>query len=95
MQTLEAVRLKNFVANWQTITSDQWILNAIQGCQIEFEEEVRKNDKVLQSRFSHAEEALVEKKIEKLLEMVQLSTLHGLNSFTCQPFLPLLRKMVQ
>ena len=36
MNNFQAGRLKDFVGNWQRLTSDAWILKMIQGIDIEF-----------------------------------------------------------
>lgn len=67
----EAGRLKNFVENWKNLTSDCQILDMVQNCHIELENDKNIFDKSCnyQCRFNESESILIEKEIQKLIDI--------------------------
>ena len=63
-----AGRLKNFVSKWQTITSDQRILNAIRGVRIDFIEQRNQFFVPSQYNFNPLEVEIIDQKIDCFLE---------------------------
>ena len=63
-----AGRLKNFVSKWQTITSDQRILNAIRGVRIDFIEQPTQFFVPSQYNFNPLEVEIIDQKIDCFLE---------------------------
>ena len=55
--------------NWQHITSDQRILDIVQGCKIDFNAPVQEPRNNFRSKFSDREAPVIEKELEKLLQM--------------------------
>ena len=56
---------------WSRLTSDQFILNAISHCHIDFETEPYDNTTSMvrrQCNFAHAEQAIIDVEIDKLLK---------------------------
>lgn len=63
-----AGRLKNFLSKWQTITSDQRILNAIRGVTIDFYEQPTQVFIPSQYKFSPSEVKIIDQQIECFLQ---------------------------
>ena len=67
-ETFQARQIKNFVDEWQNITSDRWIIDTVLGAKIEFEDasnlpiSLQKHDKQLSS----IEKLLFRKEIARL-----------------------------
>jgi len=61
-------RLKNFLSKWQTITSDQRILNAIGGVTIDFNEQPTQFVIPSQYNFNPLEVEIIDQQIECFLE---------------------------
>ena len=68
---IQAGRLQFYIENWRKITSDESILDIVQHCHIEFEEDFNESEfHVMKSgQFSVFERNVIENEIAKLLEM--------------------------
>ncbi len=69
--TFEGGRLRFFRDVWSRLTSDQFILDAISHCHIDFETEPFDNTTSMvrrQCNFTHAEQAIINVEIDKLLK---------------------------
>ena len=64
--TSPAGRLANFVANWERITKDRWVLNTVKGYQIEFISQPHQSRRPHPCRFSEPQQELVEWEIAEL-----------------------------
>jgi hypothetical protein len=64
----EGGRIKHFVDNWQDLTSDEEILNTIQGLKLEFMKNPCQTQCPHQRQFNQAESAAIEKEVQNLLE---------------------------
>lgn len=68
----QAGRLKLFVNEWRKLTSDKYILDAVQHCYIEFTDNrppIQNKMSIRNSKFNLKEEKIVDIEIEKLLKM--------------------------
>ena len=66
----EAGRLKNYIENWRKITSDLVILDIVEHCHIEFSPGCDPvNSYCFRQNFAQNEDAIIEKEIQKLLDM--------------------------
>ena len=68
----KAGRLRNFVSEWQKITSDKNILNIVSHCKIEFKDNVlpiQNSDSIKNIKFNKTEYNIIENEIAKLLDM--------------------------
>ena len=65
-----AGQLQNYIANWQRITSDPFILDVVAHCYIDFEDEPlpRSNIARPQCTFRTSEQIIIDNEIEKFLE---------------------------
>lgn len=61
-------RLAHLYHEWEKITSDREILDRVSGQRIEFETEPFQNCSRLQSRYTEAEEGVIQSEIKTLLE---------------------------
>ena len=67
-EPFQAGRLKNFVEQWQLITSDEEILQTVMGCTIEFSEAPLVQTSKPRSKFNATQSVIVKNEIEKLIE---------------------------
>ena len=65
-----ASQLQNYIANWQRITSEPFILDVVAHCHIDFEDEplLRSNISRPQCTFSTSEQIIIDNEIQKFLE---------------------------
>lgn len=64
--TSPAGRLANFVANWERITKDRWVLNTVKGYQIEFISRPHQSRRPHPCQFSESQRKLVALEIAEL-----------------------------
>lgn len=63
--------LKNFVSEWQKLTSDENILKIIRGCDIEFTDDMpaQRSNSVKNIKFNEKEQNIIDNEIDKFLKM--------------------------
>ena len=62
-----AGRLAHHILNWGALTRDCWVLNTVQGYQIEFEAEPHQNRQPHPSHYSQEESQLIQEELQALL----------------------------
>ena len=70
--SLEQVHvLKNFISEWEQLTSDKTILDIVKGCHLEFKNNIApvQISKPFETCFSAAESFVIDKEVKLLLEM--------------------------
>ena len=87
--SFEAGRLKNYIENWRKITSDPVILDIVEHCHIEFSP----GCEPVNSYFTFNENEIIDREIQKLLDMKVKEVEHTLENIHLQ-FSLYLRKMV-
>lgn len=66
----EAGRLRHYIENWRKITSDETVLDIVEHCHIKFLENVNPiRNYSFSSRFTPEEDLIVDREIQKLIEM--------------------------
>lgn len=77
------------LVNWKKLTSDPWVLNAVKGIDICFEEKPRQYSQPKPIKFSETEIHFIDKEIEKLLQknVIQLAERTDDGSFVSNIFI--------
>ena len=64
----QAGKLAHFIAKWREITSDSWVLDAVQHYHIEFKSVPFQTSIPREIKFSSQEEAIISEEIAKMLK---------------------------
>ena len=60
--------MSKFYDVWKRLTSDQFILDAVSHCHIDFETEPLANTSAVRPHFTHTEQSIIDVEIAKLLK---------------------------
>ena len=73
-----AGRLKNFIDNWQKITTDEFILDIVEHCHLEFIDNIRPSQITIpyQRNFDKTQEETIDKEIENMLALGVIKQVH-------------------